>query len=40
MMAMTKLMALTAISLQQLVYTLIEAVDEELQLFLTIWDLI
>ena len=40
MMAMAKLMALTAISLQQLAYRFLENVYEELQLFLTIWDLI
>ena len=40
MMAMARLTALTAISLQQLAYTLIESVYEDVQLFLTIWDLI
>lgn len=40
MMAMARLMALTAISLQQLAYMFIESVYEELQLLLTIWDLI
>lgn len=40
MMAMARLTALTATSLQQLAYMFIESVYEELQLFLTIWDLI
>ena len=40
MMAMARLTALTAISLQQLAYTLVESVYEDVQLFLTIWDLI